>query len=267
VSISTARIRRECEGGTFCHEMAYEVCRERDELQASYAAQAAELSTAKAEAASLRAQHAELNAELLDLARRYDPNCEIYVYEDQANAMDAARQTVEAMQELAEFLGRDPEGCLVDCADEAAGRIERAEDELAELRAKLEAAERERDQANGYYEKCIELNSEASDKNERLHREIAALRTAAAPFEDERVVDEGWLKANGFTFHDGLGVWRQELPSRRVLEINLSPYDPGIYFAQDKPGAPVHVVRATKEVPAIGQLNHLLAALRPGGVK
>lgn len=110
----------------------------RAKMALSYAAQAAELSTAKAEAASLRAQHAELNAELLDLAQRYDPNCEMYVYEDQANAMDAARQTVEAMQELAEFLGRNPEGCLVDCADEAAGRIERAEDEIAELRAKLD---------------------------------------------------------------------------------------------------------------------------------
>ena len=49
MSISTARIRRECEGGTFCHEMAYEVCRERDAQAAELAELRAKLEAAEKE--------------------------------------------------------------------------------------------------------------------------------------------------------------------------------------------------------------------------
>lgn len=125
MSISTARLRRECEGGTFCHEMAYEVCRERDQLTIDLAA-------ARAEAEAMKADR-------LKLAQAYDPNCDEYAFCSQRLAMGAARQTVEAMQELATFLGRDPEGCLVDCADEAIGRIERAEEKADELTSQAAA--------------------------------------------------------------------------------------------------------------------------------
>lgn len=65
-----------------------------------------------------------LEFEQLTLASAYDPNCEEYHFTDQLDAMKAAGQLVEDLQELAQFLGRDPEGCLRDVCDEAMGIIE-----------------------------------------------------------------------------------------------------------------------------------------------
>ena len=147
--------------------------------------------------------------------------------------------------------------------------------ELAELRAKLEAAEKERDQANGYYEKCIELNSEASDKNERLHREIAALRTAAAPFEDERPVDEAWLRSIGFSVRnddhgntlriqlDNYAGWIRYLECCDKANLPDTPWEIASYY---KDGTDERAM-LTDKIETRGQLNQLLAALKPGGVK
>lgn len=90
--------------------------------------------------AAAQEQQAAQAAELLSLARAYDPNCDEYHYETQLAAMKAARQTVEAMQELATYLGRDPEGCLSDVPDEAMGKIEELEAELERVRGERDAA-------------------------------------------------------------------------------------------------------------------------------
>lgn len=125
--------------------------------------------------------------------------------------------------------------------------------ELAELRAKLEAAEKERDQANGYYEKCIELNSEASDKNERLHRENGQLRTAAAPFEDGSEITVEWCLANGAK-HLTNDIYRWRFPGRPVVEWSAKS---GRTFMHER-------CIGTLD---LGAMNHLLASLKPGGVK
>lgn len=106
--------------------------------------------------------------------------------------------------------------------------------ELAELRAKVEA--------------------------------LTALRTAAAPFEDSRVVDRDWLIANGFERAD------DTLPVfiRRINDVTVEAYcyksKVSITVYDDYNAASRNYVKLLTN-PTIGQLNHLLAALKPGGAK
>lgn len=100
-----------------------------------------ELAAAKAECDArdrrihdLEMQLATARSERIELARIYDPNCDEYDYETQAEAMKGAAQTVDAMQELAKAVGMDPEGCLVDVPDKVLGELEAANAECERLR-------------------------------------------------------------------------------------------------------------------------------------
>lgn len=84
---------------------------------------------------ALRTQAAE--AELLTLARTYDPNCDEYHFEDQKLAMDYARRCVDSLQELACYFGSDPEGDLTSKPDDAMGRIDELETQVAELKSRV----------------------------------------------------------------------------------------------------------------------------------
>lgn len=92
-----------------------------------------------------------LLAERTQVMREYDPNCDEYVHEDQLASMRAARQTIEAVQELAVSFGHDPESCLTDVPDTAWGKIdeltERVEQLTADIAAKAEAAAKAIDEA------------------------------------------------------------------------------------------------------------------------
>jgi hypothetical protein len=91
---------------------------------------------ARCAAADLARQRmGEVEREQLTLACVYDPNCPGYDFDEQKNAMLAARQVIESVQEAAEYLGKDPEGCLTDICDELMGKIESLETENATLRA------------------------------------------------------------------------------------------------------------------------------------
>ncbi len=85
----------------------------------------------KSVADGLAARVEQLEREQLIIARTYDPNCDEYHFTDEQVKMVAARQTIESVQELAVYLGRDPEGCLVDVADDAMGKIETLTSQLA----------------------------------------------------------------------------------------------------------------------------------------
>jgi len=82
----------------------------------------------------LRKEMDAAKTERLALARIYDPNCDEYDYETQLQAMEGARRTVEAMQELAGAMAMDPEGCLTDVPDKVLGELEAAKEEAARLR-------------------------------------------------------------------------------------------------------------------------------------
>jgi len=69
-----------------------------------------------------------LKSERLQLAQEYDPNCEHYDFQDQLKAMAAAAETVEAVQDLAIFLGRDPEGNGRGHIEEALYRLRQLEE-------------------------------------------------------------------------------------------------------------------------------------------
>lgn len=181
MSISTARIRRECEGGTFCHEMAYEVCRERDELQASYAAQAAEI------------------AELRELA-----NDKSRIIEKQFRHMTDLQNAI-----------------LQDDAPTSTG--------WAQQRALERAAE------------------------------LTALRTAASPFEDERPVDEAWLREIGFK-GPKFDLDRLRLEKDRLMVTHFNGFN--VWWIHG-PNASSRMIDGFTR----GQLLKLLAAIRPGGVK
>lgn len=217
MSISTARIRRECEGGGFCHEMAYEVCRERD-------AQAAEI--------------AELRA-----------------------AISLQKQV----------------------AGEAIDAYARVSDQLAELRAKLEAAEKEANHdrlfartvlsslhwtgdgyewTGGRFDYRMQPSEAASlttSEIESLRSQLTALRTAAAPFEDSRPVDEATIRE---VLKDDEITTLHYRQGDKQLRIDRKDYsfsfgvmsDGGVFYGPFR-------------IKTIGQLNHLLAALKPGGVK
>ena len=131
------RVRRVFRGETVATvyglgvKAAVQYTADRFDLSNAFANQAPTYAELTAKLAEAESEIEAMKADRLKLARAYDPNCDEYSYISQREAMVAARQTVEAMQELAEFLGRDPEGCLADCPDEAMGRIENAERRLA----------------------------------------------------------------------------------------------------------------------------------------
>lgn len=83
--------------------------------------------------ATLEAELAKVREERITLARAYDPNCDEYVYENELAKMQASRQVIEAVQELAEAQGRDPEGCLIAPIDDAIG----LESQLTALRSAI----------------------------------------------------------------------------------------------------------------------------------
>lgn len=97
-------------------------------------------------------------------------------------------------------------------------------------------------------------------------KQLTALRTAAAPFEDSRVVDRDWLIANGFERAD------DTLPVfiRRINDVTVEAYcyksKVSITVYDDYNAASRNYVKLLTN-PTIGQLNHLLAALKPGGAK
>jgi hypothetical protein len=95
------------------------------------------------------AEIAALKASRLNIARVYDPNCEEWHEEEQIEVMRAAAGWGNALQELAEGLGDDPEGELTGCVDKALGEIAALREREGELtadahreRQRAEAAER-----------------------------------------------------------------------------------------------------------------------------
>ncbi len=172
MSISTARIRRECEGGGFCHEMAYEVCRERD-------AQAAEI--------------------------------------------EAAWKMIESEFDI-------------------------------EPRAQIEAEAK----TNGFKYGLAQA-IHAIWKRDAKVSGLTAVRTAAAPFEDSRPVDEATIRE---VYKDDEITTLHYRQGGKQLRIDRKEYsfsfgvmsDGGVFYGPFR-------------IKTIGQLNHLLAALKPGGVK
>ena len=77
--------------------------------------------------------------ERIAIARTYDPNCDEYDYQEQIDRMKGARECVEALQDLTEAIGRDPEGCLVDSVDEVLGKMDDLENKITELTNELAA--------------------------------------------------------------------------------------------------------------------------------
>lgn len=98
------------------------VLREIDSQQNAFADERRRLSeVVEASEGILLLKIETLEAQQLAVAQAYDPNCDYYIYEDELAKMEAARQIVESMQELAVYLGRNPEYSLTDIADSAMG--------------------------------------------------------------------------------------------------------------------------------------------------
>lgn len=108
---------------------------------------------------------------------------------------------------------------------------------------------------------AFEAGAEAA--REILRRQGKEVRTAAATFEDSRPVDEAWCRANGFEAATNPDYVRCEVHkggddithvwfNMRRKMVGVADWDTQVDFPS---------------VTTIGQLNHLLAALRPGGVK
>lgn len=101
---------------------ALEAFREYDGDAGLWATMKRQRDEAIAERDALQNQHTQL-------MRAYDPNCEEYHFDEQLLAMNSTRRITEAMQDLAEGLGRDPEGSLSGIDDEALGQIQSLKEE------------------------------------------------------------------------------------------------------------------------------------------
>lgn len=117
---------RECARGCYCGSLPMAAQLTTDECQVIE-------SLSDRIAAALRERDAEWQEQQLTLARDYDPNCDEFNFAYQREVMRSAGRTIDAVQELAKSLGRDPEGCLVDACDEAAGIISERDALLSEV--------------------------------------------------------------------------------------------------------------------------------------
>ena len=334
MSISTARIRRECEGGGFCHEMAYEVCRERD-------AQAAEIEAAwkMIESEFDIEPRAQIEAEAKTNGFKYGLAQAIHAIWKR----DAKVSGLTAERDHADLFARTVLSSLhwtgdgygwtggrfdyrmspSEAASLTTSEIEGLRDkvkeqaaELADLRAKLAAAEKEAalrsdmidsdcmaaintlrmSEGNSVTLICdnpdfggpnnaIECSGDWTNwqtkrfTGDRLltslqsalkeyfawHGEeweptkrLTAVRTAAAPFEDSRPVDEATIRE---VYKDDEITTLHYRQGGKQLRIDRKEYsfsfgvmsDGGVFYGPFR-------------IKTIGQLNHLLAALRPGGV-
>lgn len=140
----------------------------------------------------------------------------------------------------------------------------RLSDEIAELRAKLEAAECNYRESLSYID-AIKNTLPGEGLLAVRVGELKSQLAAAQACDDERPVDEEWLKANDFRHHNGLDAWMRDIANGNNIEVVISDHDGGVCAARDKPGYPVHIVQVVSGTPTIGQLRHLLAAL--GGAK
>lgn len=124
--------------------------------------------------------------------------------------------------------------------------------EIAELRARLAAAEKNRD----------DLLNTAATLGEQVCRDKPR-RDRLASFEDEQVVDEAWCRAKfgeAWATSGDCAIYRTGVIYVRI-NYELVRKDIKEIVTVSLHGLDV------LEMPTVGQLNHLLAALRPGGVK